>query len=182
MKVLGIAGSIRKKSFNRQLLELAAADLRALGCEVRLADIAPLPHMNEDLEVDGRRPPEVEAFRADLEWADALVVATPEYNNAVPGVLKNAIDWGSRTPNLFSGKVVVVAGAAAGPSGTALAQRELRQILMVLNVLVVTTPFVYVPHAYDAFDEAGALLNAQAATNLKTLVGRLVEVAGKLTG
>ncbi len=182
MKVLLIAGSIRKESYNRRLIKWAANSLETKGCEVRVADIGALPLMNEDLEVDGTRPAEVEAFREDLKWAEGLVIATPEYNGSMPGVLKNAIDWGSRPPNMFASRVGVVMGATIGIWGTVQSQRDLTAVLHALNVLLIPSPFVRLARVHESFDEAGNLTDVTGLRNIDLLLDRLIEVGGKLLG
>jgi chromate reductase, NAD(P)H dehydrogenase (quinone) len=179
MNLLGICGSIRRDSYNGKLLRHAAAVAGKLGEEMRIAGIGDLPLFNEDLEAGGRPAP-VEKFRADLDWADAIVIATPEYNNSVPGVLKNAIDWGSRPPNCWGNKVAALMGATVGNFGTCLAQAHLRPILLILNTIVVPYPFVYVPKAQEAFGADGSLSNEHAAKNIEALLARLFEVTRAL--
>lgn len=180
MKVLLIAGSIRKESYNRRIIKLAADSLETKGCAVRVANIAALPLMNEDLEVDGARPPEVEAFREDLKWAEGIVISTPEYNGSIPGVLKNAIDWGSRPPNMFASRVGAVMGATIGTWGTVQAQRDLNAVLQALNVLLVPTPFVRLARVNESFDEEGKLIDVTGRRNIDLLLDRLIDVGGKL--
>ncbi len=180
MNLLGIAGSLRRESYNKKLLAHAGRVAAGKGADFRTADIGDLPVLNEDLETGGKRPAAVDKFRAELEWADAILIATPEYNNSVPGGLKNAIDWGSRAPNCWSGKTVAVMGATVGNFGTVLAQAELRRILLILNTIVVPFPFVYVPRVQDAFSPDGSLVNETAAKSLDGLVQRLIEVSSAL--
>jgi len=179
MNILGIAGSLRKDSLNKKLLAYAASVARDMGREIRIADLGGVPLYNADVEAAGL-PPGVVAFRDDLKQADAVVIATPEYNNSFPGVLKNAIDWGSSKGNCWDGKVVALMGATPGNFGTVLAQAQLRNIFCILNAVVVPTPFVYVPRAHEAFDADGTLNNSMAAENLKNLLTRLFEVTEAL--
>jgi chromate reductase len=179
MNVLGIAGSLRKESFNRRLLLCAGSVARTLGEEMRIHDLAEVPLYNADVEKAGM-PDGVAKLRADLEWADCVVIATPEYNNSIPGVLKNAIDWASTSGNKWDGKVVALIGATVGAFGTIQAQAHLRHIMLILNAIVVPTPFVYVPKAQEAFNPDGSLANEMAAKNLEALIRRLFTVTGAL--
>src|SRR5471030_2083914 len=114
LRVVGIVGSVRRESYNRRLLE--AARQLAESMTIEPASLAGIPAYNADLDVDGARPGEVERFKSAIAGADALLIATPEYNHSVPGVLKNAIDWASR-PSATSplrGKPVAIMGASPG--------------------------------------------------------------------
>ncbi|MCX7718221.1 MAG: NAD(P)H-dependent oxidoreductase [Candidatus Sumerlaeaceae bacterium] len=179
MNLLGIAGSLRKDSLNKKLLACAAAMAREMGREMRIADLSDVPLYNGDVEAAGL-PPGVAAFREELKWADAIVIATPEYNNSFPGVLKNAIDWGSSRGNCWDGKVLALMGATPGNFGTVMAQAQLRNIFNILNAFIVPFPFVYVPRAHEAFNADGSLNNAMAAENMKNLLGRLFQVTEAL--
>ena len=179
MNLLGIAGSLRKDSLNKKLLACAAVMAREMGREMRIADISGVPLYNGDVEAAGL-PSGVLAFREELKWADAVVIATPEYNNTFPGVLKNAIDWGSSKGNCWDGKVVALMGATPSNFGTVLAQAQLRNIFNILNSVIVPSPFVYVPRAHEAFGPDGSLNNAMAAENMKNLLKRLFEVTEAL--
>ena len=180
MNILGFAGSLRKRSWNKKLLHNAAEILRAQGHQVTEYDLADLPMMNEDLEKDGF-PPAVAHFRDAVEVANALVIATPEYNHSVSGPAKNALDWLSRPPqNVLAGKVAAIMGATIGSFGTVNAQRELRWILARLACLVIPWPWVTVSRAEKHFDESGRLTDDRQLAHLQELMQRLVEVAQKL--
>jgi chromate reductase len=138
--ILGIAGSLRAGSFNRRLLELAG---------VAIGDIA-LPLFDEDREQDPGAA--VISLRTRVRAADALLIATPEYNRSIPGVLKNAIDWLSRDDTL-AGKPVAVIGATTGPWGTRLAQSHLREVLAACEARVVPTPALFVREAPTQIDD-----------------------------
>src|SRR5882672_4988864 len=127
LSVLGIAGSLRAASFNRSLLR-AAQELAPAGMTITAFDLAPIPLYNADVEATGDPEP-VAALKSAIRQADALLIATPEYNFGVPGVLKNAIDWASRPPrgSAMQGKPVAIMGATPGGWGTARSQMQLRQ-------------------------------------------------------
>jgi chromate reductase, NAD(P)H dehydrogenase (quinone) len=179
MNILGIAGSLRKDSYNRKLLAHADATAVRLGGSVRIHDLIGIPLYNQDVEDEGL-PEAVAKFRADLNWADAVIVCTPEYNNSIPGVLKNAIDWGSRPPNQWGGKVAAIMGATVGGFGTALAHAHLRQILLILNVVVVPYPFVYISKAQEALDANGAPKDERTRENMEAILKRLIAVTQAL--
>jgi chromate reductase, NAD(P)H dehydrogenase (quinone) len=127
LHVLGFAGSLRQDSYNRSLL-CAAQELVPDGMTLRTFDLAPLPLHNADVDAQGAPKPVAE-FRAAIRDADAWLIATPEYNHSVPGVLKNAIDWASRPPgqSALIGKPAALMGASPGMTGTARAQPQLRE-------------------------------------------------------
>ena len=129
VRILGFAGSLRKGSYNKALLR-AAGELAPKGAELRVFDLEGIPPFNEDLE--SNPPAKVKDFKAEIKAADALLIATPEYNFSMPGVLKNAIDWGTRPygDNAWAGKPAAIMGASTGQFGTVRAQLHLRQVLL----------------------------------------------------
>jgi chromate reductase len=152
INVLGFAGSLRERSFNRAALR-AAVGLAPEGMTIETFDLAPIQPYNEDVKQQGF-PPAEQGLREAIRAADALLIVTPEYNRGVPGVLKNAIDWASRPPDQpFSGKPAAIFGASPGMIATAVAQYELRRFLGVLNAFVINTPTVMIGHAAEKFDE-----------------------------
>lgn len=153
MNVLGFAGSLREGSFNRALLR-AAAELAPEEMRIETFDLAPIPLYNQDVDLDGSRPDVVEAFKRKIRDSDALLIATPEYNYSVSGVLKNAVDWASRPArgSPLDGKPVALMGASGGDSGTARAQLALRQSFVFTNTPVLTKPEVLVRRARERFD------------------------------
>lgn len=156
LTILGISGSLRKGSYNTAALRAAIA-VAPEGVSVETAEVGNLPLYDEDLRKEGY-PPEVEALRARIAAADAVLFVTPEYNYSVPGVLKNAIDWASRPPaQPFDGKPVGIMGASTGALGTARAQYHLRQMLVFLNAFPLNKPEVMIAQAAGKFDEAGNL-------------------------
>ncbi|MRD48977.1 NADPH-dependent FMN reductase [Caenimonas koreensis DSM 17982] len=156
MKVLGICGSLRKASINRMALHAAQA-LAPAGMQIDIADISEIPLYNEDVHAAGL-PPSVQAFRAAIKAADALLIVSPEYNFSIPGVLKNAIDWASRPPEQpFDGKPTAIMGASPGQVGTARMQYHLRQTLLFLNTQTVVKPEVFINMASGKFNAQGEL-------------------------
>jgi chromate reductase len=156
VRILGIAGSLRRDSFNAATLR-AAQQLAPAGLTIEAFDITPIPLYNEDVRQQGFPPP-VEDLRARIKAADGLLFVTPEYNYSVPGVLKNAIDWASRPPDQpFDGKPISVMGASMGTHGTSRAQYHLRQCFIFLNGLVMTGPEVMIPQAQNKFAADGTL-------------------------
>lgn len=148
MHILGIAGSLRRDSYNKSLLR-AALELLPQNVELEIFDLDGIPPFNQDLEL--KPPTKVKDLKARIRAADALVIATPEYNYSIPGVLKNAIDWASRpySDNAFDDKPVAFMGASIGMIGTARAQYHLRQSSVFLNMHPLNRPEVMVPNAQD---------------------------------
>jgi chromate reductase, NAD(P)H dehydrogenase (quinone) len=176
VRILGISGSLRRASTNRGLLR-AARELAPPGVEIEIFDLREIPPYDGDVEAQGDPGP-VAAFKRAIRGADALLIATPEYNRGVPGVLKNAIDWASR-PALASslaGKPVALMGASTGQGGTANAQRDLREALGFPRARVLEEPRVLVASSYEKFDARGRLTHEdtrqQIAELLATLTGR----------
>jgi chromate reductase, NAD(P)H dehydrogenase (quinone) len=152
-RIVAFAGSLRKGSYNRALIE-AAAELAPEGMTVERIEIGSLPFYNADVEAKGD-PPAVTAFKAALAAADGLLIATPEYNDGLPAVLTNAMDWGSRLPGRapLIGKPVAVMGASPSQAGTARAQLHLRQILNHVQARVLPPPELMVARAHERFDK-----------------------------
>jgi chromate reductase, NAD(P)H dehydrogenase (quinone) len=177
--VLGIAGSLRRGSVNRALLAAAHHELPP-GARLVLWDgLAGVPPFDEDAE-DGPQPPAVADLRAAVAGADALLVATPEYNASLPGVLKNALDWASRPHGgaALAGKPAAGIGAGPGPGGAALAQADLLRVLDRAGAAVVGGPLP-VPAAYRAFDEAGRLVDPERRAALADLLRALCAAADR---
>jgi chromate reductase len=176
VKVLGIAGSLRKHSFNRAALA-AAVGLAPAGVELTPFDIAGLPGFDQD---DEKTPPEsVVRLKAAIRAADAILIVTPEYNYSMPGVLKNAIDWASRPygDSAFTGKVAAIMGASIGGIGTARAQYHLRQCFVFLDVPLVNQPEVMIGNAADRFDADGRLTDEKTRALIVKLLTRLADLA-----
>lgn len=173
LKILAIPGSLRRLSFNRALTH-AAAELAPAGASVEVADLRGVPVYDEDVNAAG--PPEiVQEFKRRITEADAIFIATPEYNHSVPGVLKNFIDWTSRRPSQpWKGKPVAIAGASNGGFGTVRAQLALRPILACLDARVVENPQVHVSHAEQKVDAEGRLTDEPTREHLARLLAELV--------
>lgn len=152
LRILGIPGSLRRLSFNHGLL-IAARELAPDGLEIEITNLSPLPLYNADVEAEGT-PPSVREFKIQIEQAGALLIATPEYNHLMPGVLKNAIDWASRPPreSPLQRKPAATMGASGGTSGTARAQLSLRQMLAATECYMMPSPQLLVANAREQFD------------------------------
>lgn len=180
MSVLGFAGSLRRASWNRGLLR-AAQELAPPEMAIEIFDISAIPLYNEDVRGRGF-PPAVQEFRARIEGADALLIATPEYNYAVPGVLKNAIDWASRPPDQpFQDKPIALMGASAGMFGTTRAQHHLRQSFVYLDARVLARPEVLIPASAQKFDEHGDLKDGATRQYVADLLVALAAWTGRLS-
>lgn len=170
--VLGFAGSLRKKSYNLAVLR-AAAELLPDGMSLEICDLSSLPFYNGDLDVDGGPEP-VRHFKERIAAADALLIATPEYNYSIPGVLKNAIDWASRPPQSspLNAKPLAIIGAG-GRFGTVRAQLHLRQIAVFTNMLPLNKPEVMIPMAWEKFDADGRLTDDATTQSIRALLEAL---------
>lgn len=161
--IIGIAGSLRRGSYNLMLLR-AAAEAMPLGTVLEIASIRDIPLYDADLEADQGIPPAVQQLKDRIAAADGLLIATPEYNNAMPGVLKNAIDWLSRPPSdiprVFRGRPTGVVGATPGMGGTILSQASWLPVLRVLGVLPWFEGRVIISGAAKVFDEGGRIADA----------------------
>jgi len=175
MRLLAISGSLRRGSYNAALLDAAAADCPT-GVEfVVWRGLADLPAYDEDIDVEPAPRP-VAALRAEIERADALLIATPEYNASVPGALKNALDWASRpySANPLRHKRVAVVGASTGLFGAVWAQAELRKVLQTMGASVLEAG-LSVPDAHSAFTAEARLREPALALALRRIVRELVE-------
>jgi len=173
MNILGFAGSLRKYSYNRSLL-CAAAKLVPKDAKLEIFDLGGIPLYNQDLET--QMPEKVKEFKAKIRAADAILIATPEYNHSMPGVLKNAIDWASRPygDNVFEGKPVAVMSASPGMMGGVRAQYNLRQTLVSLNMHPINTPEVIVNFAHEKIDEKGRVKDEQTNEMIRELLESLI--------
>jgi chromate reductase, NAD(P)H dehydrogenase (quinone) len=176
IKILGIAGSLRKGSFNRMALKVAQGLVPA-GAKLDVHDLPELPGFNQDNEKTP--PPAVVEFKAKIRAADAILLVTPEYNYSVPGVLKNAIDWAARPygDSAWKGKPAAIMGASAGVLGTARAQYHLRQIMVFLDMPTVNQPEVMIGSAVNKFDQAGNLTDDTAKKLMGQLLANLCDLA-----
>ena len=181
IKILGIAGSLRKASFNRAALR-AAEQLVPDSATIETFDLAAIPPFNQD---DESNPPErVVQFKQRIRAADAILIVTPEYNYSIPGVLKNAIDWASRPygDNAWDGKPVAVMGASIGAQGTSRAQYHLRQVFVFLNMHPLNRPEVMISSAGERFDENGNLKDEGTKKLVRHLLEALVTAVKKQAG
>ena len=177
IEVLGISGSLREKSYNTMLLR-AAMELAPQGMVIRSASIE-LPLFNEDVRERGY-PPSARLLREQIAKADGVLIATPEYNLSIPGVLKNAIDWASRPPDQpFDGKPVAIMGASTGRFGTVRSQNHLRQSLQALNANVMNKPGVMVGGAAKQFDDDSRLTDAATREHVAKLLDAFAAVIGQ---
>ena len=179
--VLGISGSLRRASWNTGLLN-AAGELLPEGMALEIADLADIPLYNQDH--DGPIAPEaVKHLKARIRAADALLIATPEYNGSIPGVLKNAIDWASRPMNdsSLSGKPLAIMGAG-GMGGTIRAQLALRQLSTSINTLIINRPQVQIMRSWEKFDAEGKLTDEQARQEIRALLEALAAWTRRLRG
>ena len=175
IEILGIVGSLRKDSFNHFALK-AAQEMVPFGAVLDLIELHGIPVFNQDEEMV---PPDaVINFRQRIQDADAILIATPEYNYSIPGGLKNAIDWASRHngESVWLGKPVAVMGASIGAVGTARAQSHLRQILVGLNMTVVNHCEVMIGNADQKFDHDGKLTDILARLSIQDLLDALVQL------
>ena len=178
IRILGFAGSLRKGSYNKALLR-AAGELLPEGVTLETFDLEGIPPFNQDVE---KTPPErVKEFKSRIRAADAVLIASPEYNYSVPGVLKNAIDCASRPygDSAWPGKAVAVMSASTGMLGGSRAQYHLRQTFLFLGVTAVIKPEVFVTFAAQKFDENGKLTDEPTREIVKQLVQALVDLARK---
>jgi len=177
-KLLGISGSLRKGSFNTALLHAAAGMLPAeTTLEVRTLHGVPL--YDADLEVSAGIPPMVAALKEAFATADGVVLSTPEYNNSIPGVFKNGIDWLSRppadVPRLFAGKRIALIGASPGGFGTILSQNAWLPVLRTLGTRPWFGGRLMVSRAGSVFDDAGALKDLTIRKQLQEFIHGFVD-------
>ena len=163
-----LVGSLRKDSASRKVAQAISA-LSPAGLEYRIIEIGQLPHFDQDLEAE---PPQAWTdFRAQVKSADAVLFVTPEYNRSVPGVLKNALDVGSRPygQSVFNGKPAAVVSTSAGALGGFGANHHLRQILAALNMPTLAHPEAYIGGVLALFDDKGELVSESTAEFLRGL-------------
>lgn len=171
LTLLGIPGALRAASTNRLLLAEARRAFGEAGYEE--ADLR-LPLFDEDLEIAQGFPEPVLRLHAQVKAADAIVIATPEYNKALPGVLKNALDWVSRVPGAaWRDKPVAILSAADGRAGGERAQFSLRLCLTPFRTRLISGPEVLVAHSRSAFDENGRLIDDRTRKSLTELMNIL---------
>ena len=174
IRILGIAGSLRRGSYNQAALR-AAELLVPENVEIDIFQLDEIPMFNED---DENRPPSsVVELKKRIRRADAVLIVTPEYNYSIPGILKNAIDWASRPrgDSAWSGKPSAIMGASLGVIGTARAQYHLRQIFVTLNLFPLNQPEVIIADAAHRFDESGNLIHEPTKQLIQELLKNLVD-------
>jgi chromate reductase, NAD(P)H dehydrogenase (quinone) len=181
MRVLAISGSLRRGSHNTELLR-AAAELLPPPVELELFDgLRAVPPYDEDEDAAGG-PEGARELRAAIEDADAVLIATPEYNSSIPGQLKNALDWASRPfpANALQGKPVAVVGASTGMFGAVWSQAETRKVLGAIGARVIERDLP-VPHAHQAFTDEGRLADPELRERYAEILGELVGLADQFS-
>lgn len=172
-RILALPGSLRRNGYNRRLLE-AAARVAPTGLQIEVyTALADIPLFDEDLEGATHGGPDgVRLLRSAVAAADGILIATPEYNQSLPGVLKNVIDWLSRpTPDEpLAGKPIAITGASAGRWGTRLAQAALRQVLAATESQVMPAPMLFVRDAAQLFDGGNGLGDVATLQSLQALL------------
>ncbi len=174
VQILGIAGSLRRDSYNRAALR-AATELAPEGASIDSFELDGIPGFNQD---DEQQPPaKVVELKQRVRQADAILFVTPEYNYSVPGVLKNAIDWASRPygDSAWNGKPAAIMGASVGAIGTARAQYHLRQMMVFLNMFPINQPEVMIGNASERFDAQGNLTDDTTKQLIRQLLQNLVD-------
>ena len=174
IRILGIAGSLRRDSYNRAALR-AATELVPEGATIEVFELDGIPGFNQDEE---RNPPaKVVELKRRIREADAVLFVTPEYNYSIPGVLKNAIDWASRPygDSAWNGKAAAIMGASIGAIGTARAQYHLRQMFVFLNMFPINQPEVMIAYAQERFDAQGNLTQDVSKDLIRQLLQNLME-------
>src|SRR5438876_12387833 len=179
IRILGISGSDRRRSYNTGLLE-AAKELLPEGAALEVYDVSVLPLYNQDIEVEIPAP--VMRFKEDIGRAEAVLFATPEHNYSITAVLKNAIEWGNRPPRdaSWSGKPAAIISASTSLRGGARAQLHLRQIMIDLNMYPINRPLLLVANAKDKFNENLQLTDEETLQTLRDVLSSLVEWTRKL--
>jgi chromate reductase len=179
LEIAALAGSLRQASFNRALLR-AAIEVAPAGLHIVVHDLDAVPLYNADVEAAGP-PQSVAELRDAVRRSDGLLIATPEYNHGVPGVLKNAVDWLSRPArqSVLDRKPAAMMGASPGMTGTARAQAQLRQVLAATNSPLMPQPEVLVARASEKFDAAGRLTDESTRAFLAKFLERFEEWIGR---
>ena len=180
VRILGIAGSLRRASYNRAALR-AATRLVPENAALEIFELDGIPGFNQDEEQNP--PAKVAELKRRIRAADAILIVTPEYNYSIPGVLKNAIDWASRPygDSAWSGKPVAIMGASIGNVGTARAQYHLRQVFVFLNMFPINQPEVMIGNAAERFDAQGNLTDETTKDFIRKLLQNLVNWTRRLT-
>jgi NAD(P)H-dependent FMN reductase len=189
VRIVALAGSLRSGSFNKKLIKIAAAGARAAGAavtEVDLRDI-PLPLYDGDVVREHGLPPNAKVFKRLLIEHHGFLISSPEYNSAISGVLKNAIDWASRPESnepalvAFKGKVAGLVSACPGQLGGIRGLAALRSILSNIGVIVIPTQMA-ISRANDAFDQDGTLKDERQQSAVESVGAEVVSIVAKLLG
>lgn len=174
LHILGISGSLRKLSYNSAALRAASA-LLPERATMEIFDLSPIPMYDDDVREQGF-PSAVRQLREKIAAADAVLIATPEYNYSIPGPLKNAIDWASRPPSQpFDGKPVAIMGASPGAFGTARAQYHLRQVFVFMNGMLLNKPEVMISACNTKFDAQGRLTDEATAEHMRKFLSAFAD-------
>lgn len=186
--IVAFAGSTRKDSFNKKLIKIAAAAAEQAGAKVTLLDIAdyPMPLYDGDMEKENGLPEQARAFKNTLASADGFLIASPEYNSSISGVLKNIIDWTSRPDgandtslSAYAGKYAGIMAAAPGALGGLRGLYPLREILQNISVTVIPA-MQAVSQAGSAFDDNGQLKDEKTSASVAKIATNLVDVLKKV--
>jgi chromate reductase len=179
IQILGIAGSLRRASYNRAALR-AAMQLVPQDTALDIFELDGISGFNQDEEQNP--PPKVIELKRRIREADAILIVTPEYNYSIPGVLKNAIDWASRPygDSAWNGKPVALMGASIGAIGTARAQYHLRQVFVFLNMFPINQPEVMISNAGERFDAGGNLTDETTKKLVRQLLQSLADWTRRL--
>jgi len=176
-RILAIPGSLRRDSYNLAVLR-AAAELAPPATTIEVYDgLADIPVFNQDLEGPRGGPESVDHLREAIAWSDGLLISTPEYNQSVPGAVKNLIDWLSRGEDHegLAGRPVAITGATTGPWGTRIAQTMLRHMLSSAGAVVMAQPMLFIPQVDTLLDSTGELAEPEIRNRLTDLVAALVD-------
>jgi chromate reductase len=177
LRILAIPGSLRRSSHNLAVVR-ATVGLAPPGTEITVYDrLAEIPVFNEDLETPAGGPAGVTDLRAAVSTSDALLISTPEYNQSVPGAVKNLIDWLSRGDDSegLAGRPVAITGATTGPWGTRISQTLLRQMLASTGAVVMPQPMLFIPHVDTLIDSTGEIAEPEIRRRLADLVTALAD-------
>ena len=179
--IIGLCGSLRRGSFNRMLLR-AAGDVAPLGTAINPQSLREIPLHDGDCEEEQGLPPSVQRLKDRIAEADGLLIVTPEYNNSIPFVLKNGIDWLSRPaadiPRVFRGRPVAIMGATPGPGGTALSQAAWLPVVRQLGMRPWFEGGVLISDAGRVFDSDGRVADAATRQRIRTFVEGFAVFAG----
>lgn len=182
-RILGIAGSLRELSYNRFLLR-SAHSLLPEGSSLSIGDISQIPLYNQDLEDSLGLPASVTSLKEQIAKSGALLLVTPEYNQSIPGVMKNAIDWCSRPPSdiarVFLGKPVAIMGATPGRAGTRLAQTSWLPIFRALGLNPCLRHQLYIDNASKIFDKEGILIDEKIKERIEHFLADFVDFINRL--